>query len=156
MLNLFQYLLNVEEPSFTNDMKTSRHDQSYRQPLSVKSILRFSTFFFEISSIFPKFFAVKRCFYKEVSIRATMTEKSMMLQTLKYISISTARNIVSRGKTVRCPLEMPTKLSRCWLLSSFIWESLPEVFKYHHLDFICEIRNFITDCKAVCVLCCQH
>ena len=46
-------------------------------------------------------------------------------------------------------LEMPTKLSSSFTLGA---TSLPEVFKYHHLDVNCEIRNFVTDCRAMCAL----
>ena len=142
MLNLYQYLLNVEEPSFINDMKTSRHDQSYRQPLSVKSILRF--------------FTVKRCIYRKVSIRATMTEKSMMLQTLKYIAFRfhVILSLEERLRTVRQKCRQ--NCQGAGFQARLVWESLPKVFKYHHLDGICEMRNFVTDCKAVCVLCCQN
>jgi len=59
---------------------------------------------------------------------------------------------VSREKTAHCPLEMSTNCQGAGFRARLHWESLREVYTYHHHDVICEIRNFVTDCRAVSVL----
>ena len=77
-------------------------------------------------------------------------EKHDATDARKYISISISR----------MPLEkrMRTVLWKCRQIcqARLLYQSLSEVFKYHHLDVICEIRNFVTDGKAVCVHYCYN